>query len=143
MIALAILLADQLIKQWVLLGLDLPLWLIDGQLGIRLVMNESIAFSLPLPPNWSLILSAAVIAGMLLFFFRSCRRCFFADLCFGLIIGGALSNLLDRLLVGAVVDYIQIFWWPVFNLADAAITIGVFCFVLGFERVQGSISQSK
>jgi signal peptidase II len=46
----------------------------------------------------------------------------------GLIIGGALGNLVDRLVrhhAGAVIDFVDLRWWPVFNVADAAITVGV------------------
>jgi signal peptidase II len=47
-----------------------------------------------------------------------------------LILGGALGNLLDRLCRGQVVDYVDVHFWPVFNLADAALTIGVIWFGL-------------
>jgi signal peptidase II len=43
----------------------------------------------------------------------------------GLILGGALGNIIDRLRQGYVVDFIQVGWWPVFNLADSAISVGV------------------
>jgi signal peptidase II len=42
----------------------------------------------------------------------------------GLIEGGALGNVIDRLRLGYVVDFIQVGWWPVFNLADSAISVG-------------------
>lgn len=46
------------------------------------------------------------------------------QLSMGLIIGGALGNVVDRIRLGYVVDFIQIGWWPVFNVADSAITVG-------------------
>lgn len=46
-------------------------------------------------------------------------------LAYALILGGAMGNLIDRGLYGYVVDFIDFHWWPVFNLADAAITIGI------------------
>ena len=47
-----------------------------------------------------------------------------------LIILGALSNLLDRLIFGYVIDYINIFIWPVFNLADAMIVVGIIFYII-------------
>jgi signal peptidase II len=48
----------------------------------------------------------------------------------GLLVGGAVSNLADRVRIGSVVDWIHIPHWPTFNLADVAIVVGVFCLVL-------------
>ncbi|NLO74021.1 MAG: signal peptidase II [candidate division WS1 bacterium] len=47
-----------------------------------------------------------------------------------LLLGGALGNLIDRLFRGRVVDYLDLHFWPVFNLADVALTVGVFWFAL-------------
>lgn len=52
----------------------------------------------------------------------------------GLIIGGAVGNLVDRLFRGRVVDFIDFSWWPVFNLADIAIVAGVIIILLGYAR---------
>jgi len=43
----------------------------------------------------------------------------------GLLLGGALGNLIDRVRFGAVIDFVDVPWWPTFNLADAAIVAGV------------------
>lgn len=48
----------------------------------------------------------------------------------GLLVGGALGNLADRVRIGAVVDWVDVPLWPTFNLADAAIVLGVLCLVL-------------
>jgi signal peptidase II len=48
----------------------------------------------------------------------------------GLLVGGAVSNLADRVRIGSVVDWIHFSHWPTFNLADVAIVVGVFCLVL-------------
>ncbi len=52
----------------------------------------------------------------------------------GLLAGGALGNLIDRVLEGAVTDYIDILSWPAFNIADVAVTVGVALFALSFVR---------
>lgn len=46
-------------------------------------------------------------------------------LCYALILGGAIGNLIDRSLYGYVVDFVDFHWWPVFNFADSAITVGI------------------
>jgi len=46
-------------------------------------------------------------------------------LIFGLILGGAIGNIIDRLRFGYVVDFFDLHWWPVFNVADSAISIGI------------------
>jgi signal peptidase II len=48
----------------------------------------------------------------------------------GLLVGGALGNLADRVRIGAVIDWVDLPLWPTFNLADAAIVAGVLCLVL-------------
>ena len=57
----------------------------------------------------------------------------------GLLVGGALGNLVDRLANGAVTDFIKLPYWPAFNLADTAITFGVFAllYVLDVSRANG------
>ena len=51
---------------------------------------------------------------------------------FALIIGGALSNILDRIIYGSVIDFINFSFWPAFNIADSAITIGVILLIIKF-----------
>ena len=49
---------------------------------------------------------------------------------FGLILGGAIGNIIDRLRFGYVVDFFDLHWWPVFNVADSAISIGIISLLL-------------
>ena len=51
-----------------------------------------------------------------------------------MICGGALGNIIDRFAFGQVIDFVDFHFWPVFNLADLAIVIGVFLFMIGFIR---------
>lgn len=53
---------------------------------------------------------------------------------FVLILGGAVGNWVDRFRFGAVIDFIDFRFWPVFNIADSAITAGVFCFLILFLK---------
>ena len=56
---------------------------------------------------------------------------------FSLILGGAIGNLIDRIRLGAVVDFIDVGWWPVFNLADSSIVVGlcILAFILLTNRI--------
>lgn len=95
--------------------------------GIKLVhaVNHGIAFSVSAggPGTLIAIVTAAVVA-ILVFFARNFRRAF-VWLPTGLLLGGALGNLFDRLRDGAVTDFIKLPLWPAFNVADIAITFGV------------------
>jgi signal peptidase II len=69
--------------------------------------------------------TAAAILWMLVFFARSAARHPVLPAAFGLVIGGSLSNLLDRVRLGYVTDFLDLRYWPAFNLADSFIVIGV------------------
>lgn len=56
--------------------------------------------------------------------------------CIGLMVGGALGNLVDRVRLGYVVDFVDLGWWPVFNLADSAIVVGISGLALAFLVAQ-------
>ena len=77
-------------------------------------------------PRVLLLVLAAILGGICLivrqgYFFQ--RR--IAQIALGLALGGACSNVYDQIRRGAVMDFLDLGWWPVFNLADVAITIGV------------------
>ncbi|MDI6829910.1 MAG: signal peptidase II [Actinomycetota bacterium] len=94
---------------------------------LRQVRNPGTAFGIIQGRSWPLFLaSIAVFAVLLLALWRWGRpggRLFQAGL--GLIMGGAVGNIIDRIALGAVVDFIDVGFWPVFNLADTAIVVGV------------------
>jgi len=117
---------DRLSKWWVVrtlaLGESLPL--IPGVFHLTHVRNTGAAFSLF--PNATLVLavfSALVVGGLVVFAPRIQELGIKWEL--GLFLGGALGNLIDRVRDGAVVDFLDFRIWPVFNLADTALVIGV------------------
>ncbi len=85
-------------------------------------------------PNFFVIISGVAIGVVFIFFVGLGRAQRLAAVALSLILGGALGNLLDRVRLGQVVDFIDIHWhslkWPAFNLADSAITIGVFLLII-------------
>lgn len=80
----------------------------------------------------SILIAAALIA-LLIFFARNARRPL-VWLPTGMLLGGALGNIVDRVREGAVIDYLKLPHWPAFNVADAAITVGVVILLVVIER---------
>ena len=121
---------DQITKQWALSALsDGPNHVI-GPLSFRLVFNSGSAFGINALSGLWLGLLAIVVVGFLLFYSRNLPSKAMTVL-LGLVIGGALGNLADRIfragdgfLSGSVVDFIDLSRWPVFNLADSGIVVG-------------------
>jgi signal peptidase II len=120
--------ADQLTKRIVerRLGLGDAVHVI-GPFSIRHVENSGIAFGLFSSATAVVILlTALAVVWMLVFFARSGARHPVLPVSLGLVIGGSLSNLLDRIRLGYVTDFLDLRYWPAFNLADSFIVIGVF-----------------
>lgn len=127
-VALAVIAVDQLTKSWALASLrDAPID-VFWTLRFRLTFNTGAAFSIGRGFPWLFVaLAVVMVAVMAVFVVRSeLDRGPAAGV--GILAGGAIGNLVDRVLRdhdGAVVDFIDLQWWPVFNIADAAIFVGV------------------
>ena len=110
-----------------------------------LVWNRGVSFGMLQSASiWGPILLGAVTVGIIVLLFSwlreaKTRLCVIA---LGLVIGGALGNLIDRVLHQAVVDFLDFhiggYHWPAFNVADSAITVGVICIIYEslFERTE-------
>jgi signal peptidase II len=136
-VAGAIVALDQATKAWAVSRLDLrgcgvPDGCIEliGSLRFRLVENTGASFSIGEGLGPWLGLVAAVMAVVLVRASRSASPAMAVAL--GLVTGGAVGNLIDRVvraedgvLSGAVIDFIDLQWWPVFNVADIGIVVGV------------------
>ncbi len=122
-----------LVTHFVPVGASVPL--LPGVLALTHVHNPGIAFSLgegisPLVP------AAIALTLVFLLFYNKARWNTTAAGRLTLVLagGGALGNLIDRLRVGAVIDYLDFHIWPVFNLADAAVVIGAGLAILALIR---------
>ncbi len=131
----AVLAADQLVKALVTASLE------RGEqrelvAGIRLVntRNSGVAFG-QLQDGGAIV---AVVIGIalvaLLGYFARHARQPLMWLPTGMLLGGALGNIVDRLREGAVVDFLKLPYWPAFNVADASITVGVVILLVVVER---------
>jgi signal peptidase II len=126
-LALAAIGADQLTKWIVTSNLELGGGVhILGPFWIRHVQNSGIAFGFfPSATAAVIVLTAGAVAWMLAYFARSGGRHPVLPIALGLVIGGSVSNLADRIRLGHVTDFLDFRYWPAFNLADSFIVIGV------------------
>jgi signal peptidase II len=139
-VAAAVVAVDHLTKWWAqneLIGRDIDL---VGSLRLHLTYNTGAAFSLGSRFAPFIALGAVVVVIVLLGFGRGLRGAL-PIVGAGAVTGGAVGNLLDRLLRdgsgflgGAVVDFIDLQWWPVFNVADIAITVGAIVLAVTLGR---------
>jgi signal peptidase II len=126
-VALCALAADQATKWLVTSRLALGSSVsVAGPLKISNVQNSGIAFGLfAQATSLVILLTSAVVVWMIFFFARSGARHPLLPAALGLVIGGSVANLLDRVTSGHVTDFIDFAFWPAFNLADTFIVIGV------------------
>ncbi len=135
-VAVGVLAADQLSKWWALEQLPGNPIEVIGSAGFRLTFNTGTAFGLG--GGYGALVAAGalvVVAGVLVWQgVRPMSR--LGSVAVGLILGGAVGNLADRafrgdggFFSGAVVDFVDLRWWPVFNIADSAIVIGAILLV--------------
>jgi len=137
-VAVAALLADQLTKRLIehemQLGQSHPLL---PFFSITRVRNTGIAFGI-LPGRLGVItvLTLMAVLWMLVHFARSGSRHVLFPVALGLLLGGSVSNLVDRVRDGHVTDFLHISHWPTFNLADSFIVVGVGLLLLGLSRIE-------
>jgi len=126
-IAGAAIVADQLTKHIV----ASKLWLDEnikvlGPFSIHHVQNSGIAFGFfAQATGLVIVLTLVAIGWMIVYFSRSGARHPLLPVAVGLLIGGSVSNLADRIRLGHVTDFLDLRYWPAFNLADSFIVIGV------------------
>ena len=137
LLAALVFVVDQLVKYWVLNGIRLPD--VEGGtipllpfLSLTYVQNRGVSMGMLTADTevgrWLLVGLTALIATVVAVWIRR-ERLWPESVALGLILGGALGNIVDRVRFGYVVDFVHLHWGPwsfyVFNIADAAITIGV------------------
>jgi|TARA_B110000263_G_C15279692_1_gene497729 signal peptidase II len=131
-IATVVFILDQVSKE--VIRQQLPLygsWPEEGFLRIVHGLNTGSAFGLFSGFTNLLIIASIVGIGVVLYYFQKQEiSVIWYRLSIGLIVGGALGNLIDRLKDGAVVDFISVGWWPAFNVADSSISVGMVLLIL-------------
>ncbi len=126
-VGLSAVVADQLTKQIVVSQLAFGESVdVAGPFAIHHVRNSGIAFGLF--STWAdaiTVLTAVAVAWMVAYFARSGARHPVLPVALGLLIGGSAGNLIDRIRLGHVTDFLDLRYWPAFNLADVFIVTGV------------------
>lgn len=133
LISFFIILLDQatkyLISKSMALSQSIPL--IKNMLHITYVVNTGAGFGILKNMNTFLIWVTIIVIGILFYFYDSFSKDKLSQISLSLIVGGAFGNLLTRIFLGHVIDFIDFRVWPVFNVADSAVTIGavllIFC----------------
>jgi signal peptidase II len=109
-----------------------PRQVVDHVLYLTVTRNAGAAFGLF--QNFTvgfLLISAVVMIAILFYYGRLPRGDWPARLGLALVFGGAIANAYDRGVKGSVIDFIQVPHWPIFNVADSAITVGVAVLLVG------------
>ena len=113
--------------------------IIPGFFDLRWAENTGGAFSFMHTSPWIILLiSALMICGIIVWAFRMPQKQVIVQIAFGLIIGGAIGNLIDRVRLGFVIDFLHFYtirdgkeyFWPTFNVADMAIVTGIGLFMI-------------
>jgi signal peptidase II len=123
-----------------------PVHVIDGFFSLTLVMNPGLAFGMlaGTPAGWRWLVALLSIGALTVLAVVGLRMLptggRFTPLALGLIFGGAVGNLIDRVLHGFVIDFVHAHWgaayFPAFNVADSAITIGAALLILDAFRAK-------
>ncbi len=139
--AVIVVILDQITKQvfWRSFEFGLSTDVIDGIFRITLVRNAGAAFGV-FEGGRIFFMVASVIAIVFLLYvgYRLPAVDRYKRLLLGLILGGAVGNLIDRVYAGEVIDFLEIgiagHWWPVFNVADIAVTVGAILLLICLLR---------
>lgn len=129
-------LLDQVSKIWVQRNMDLmeSIPVIKGIFHLTYIHNPDSAFGLLKFPNTVFVIVGIVVIIFIVFILRKKiaqkNRMVFFSLMF--ILGGSLGNMIDRLRVGSVIDFLDFRIWPIFNIADSALNIGLFLLIVHF-----------
>ena len=139
--AAIVIILDQLTKQvfWRSFDVGQSTAVIDGIFRITLVKNAGAAFGVFEGGRPFFILASLVATVVLIYIgYRLPSEDRYKRILLGLILGGAVGNLIDRIYAGEVIDFLEIgiagYWWPVFNVADIAVSVGAVLLLIYLVR---------
>lgn len=136
LLSLGVFLLDRATKYAVVRLMDLgqTISVIPGVFQLRFVLNSGAAFGILQGRRIFFIIITLVVVVLILLYARQVRDNSLLQVAFGLQLGGALGNMVDRVATGEVIDFLDFHIWPVFNIADTALVVGVALFALDVVR---------
>ena len=137
LISIAVVVFDQMTKWLIMsdmtLGMSIPV--LPGIFHITYIQNPGAAFGILAQQRWLFLAVGFLFVGGAILFYRHLRReSRWLQWGTALLLGGAVGNLIDRLLWGSVVDFLDFRVWPIFNIADVSIVVGVGCMMYALLR---------
>lgn len=143
---LLVVFADQVSKVWIAgtmeLGESIPI--INNIFHITYILNPSSAFGLLKFSNKTFIVLGSIIIVIGIFLlFKIAQENKLVFYSFILLLGGSLGNLIDRFRIGSVIDFIDFRIWPIFNIADSALNIGILLLIIHFLFKQKDENNNK
>ncbi len=130
--SVAVVILDQIVKFIIVkkipLGSSVPL--IPKILSLTYIQNTGAGFGLLQGNTRLLIWFSIMVIGIILYFYEAIPEQKSAQVSIALILGGTFANLIDRINLGYVVDFFDVSIWPVFNIADTAITVGAVLLII-------------
>lgn len=113
-----------------------PIEILPGIFRLSFSLNQGIAFSIPIPNNVMIIAIPLLITLISVAIIKTCNLSHpVTKLILTLIVAGGLGNLINRILTGAVIDFLDFSFWPSFNLADSFLTIAAFLLILFYGKI--------
>ena len=130
---------DQLTKLLVVnnLPFNSTISILGEVFGLRYIHNYGAAWSmLESHPEILIVIAVVILIAVVVLLFKTPRHKKWQRFCWALVISGAVGNIIDRVRLGYVVDFLQLPHWPVFNVADCLLVVGVIliCVLLIFEK---------
>ena len=141
--AVAVFVADHVTK-WLVterIPLGSQIWT-NAPVSIAHVVNRGAAFGVLPEFQWLYLIVAVIVVAYILLAGHRFGTTWYRQVMLGFILGGAVSNGVDRFFQGYVVDFINLHWWPVFNVAESAIVIGIVVAILTFGMHPGAPRQA-
>lgn len=124
LIVFLVLILDQIVKFFIK-KIELGKDVFDlGFFSLTHLNNYGAGFGILQDQTWIFIFAAVIFIFVFMLFYEKIEKDKLVQTGFALLLGGTISNLIDRLIHGFVIDYLNFKVWPVFNIADSAITVG-------------------
>ncbi|MDP6548386.1 MAG: signal peptidase II [Candidatus Woesearchaeota archaeon] len=136
-IALIAVIIDQIVKFLIRINFELnqTIPILKNIFHLTYINNYGAGFGILQQQKWILIFISLIVIGFILYYLdRIKEKEAFLQVLVGLVLGGTIGNLIDRISFGYVVDFLDFRIWPIFNFADSFVTIGVIGLIVYFWK---------